>query len=134
MIFPENGLNSSNYCRCAQGKAEQAKPWNFNSKFILGLYFLRFCYYEMCFYYFLKLFIYLFLGRGEGRDTDKGEKHQCVVASCVPSTGDVAHNPDMCPDWKSYQRPFASQSSAQSTKPHQPGMFLLFYTWQIYYV
>ena len=26
----------------------------------------------------------------------EGEKHQCVVASCVPPTGDLAYNPDMC--------------------------------------
>ena len=39
------------------------------------------------------IFIYLFLeGKGEG------EKHQCVVASCAPYTGDLAHNPSMCPD------------------------------------
>ena len=31
----------------------------------------------------------------------RGEKHQCVVASHTPSTGDLAQNPGMCPDWKS---------------------------------
>ena len=31
----------------------------------------------------------------------EGEKHQCVVASHTPLTGDPAHNPGMCPDWKS---------------------------------
>ena len=40
--------------------------------------------------------IYLFLekGREGGRE---GEKHQCVVASGAPPTGDLAHNPGMCP-------------------------------------
>ena len=33
--------------------------------------------------------LYLFLERG-GRE---GEKHQCVVASGAPPTGDLAHNP-----------------------------------------
>ena len=43
---------------------------------------------------FLKI---LFLERGwEGER--KGEKHQCVVASRIPPTGYLAHNPGMCPD------------------------------------
>ena len=27
-------------------------------------------------------------------------KHQCVGASCMPPTGDLACNPGMCPDWE----------------------------------
>ena len=50
----------------------------------------------------------------------QGEKHPCVVSSCISSTGDLAHNPDMCPDWESNRRPFGSQAGAQSTEPHQP--------------
>ena len=30
-----------------------------------------------------------------------GEKHQCVVSSHVPPTGDLARNPGMCPEWES---------------------------------
>ena len=48
----------------------------------LGLIFLRF---------------YLFLSRGERRETERG-KHQCVVTSHTHPTGDLAHNPGMCPD------------------------------------
>ena len=44
--------------------------------------------------FFKKDFIYLFLERGKEGET---EKHQCVVASYVPPTGDLAHNPGMCP-------------------------------------
>ena len=44
---------------------------------------------------FFKRF-YLLLERGEGKEKE-GEKHQCVVASHVPPTGDLAHNPGMCP-------------------------------------
>ena len=58
-----------------------------------------------------KMFLF-FLDRG-------GEKHQCVVASCSPRTGDLASNPAMCSDWESNQCPFGSQASAQSTEPHQ---------------
>ena len=70
--------------------------------------------------FFFKDFIYLFLERGKGGR--KGENHQCVVAFCMPPTGDLARNPDMCPAWKLNQWPFGSQASAQSTEPHQPGL------------
>ena len=65
------------------------------------------------------LFYYLFLERGEGR---KEEKHQCVVVSWAPPTGDLAHNPGMCPEWESNQWPFGSQAGTQATEPHQPGL------------
>ena len=49
---------------------------------------------------FLKRF-YLFIFRERGREGEReGEKHQCVVASHVPPTGDLAHNPGVCPDWE----------------------------------
>ena len=41
---------------------------------------------------------YLFIFREQGREGErKGEKHQCVVASCAPPTGDLGCNPGMCP-------------------------------------
>ena len=54
-------------------------------------------------FYFLKDFMYLFvylfiLERGREGERE-GEKHQSVVASRVPLTRDLAHNPGMCPDW-----------------------------------
>ena len=33
----------------------------------------------------------------------------------------------MCPDWESKQRPFGSQVGAQSTEPHQLGLFFVFF-------
>ena len=51
----------------------------------------------------------------------KVDKHQCVVASHVPPRGDLACNPDMCPDWELDWRPFALQACTQSTELHQPG-------------
>ena len=46
----------------------------------------------------------LFILRERGREGEKeGGKHQCVVAFHVPPTGDLAHNPGMCPDWESNQ-------------------------------
>ena len=38
------------------------------------------------------------------------------------TTGDLARNPGMCPDWESNQRPFGLKASTQSTEPHQPGL------------
>ena len=54
-------------------------------------------------HFFLKdLFIYLFLERRRVGERE-GEKHQCVAASSMPHTGDLAHNSDMCPDWELVQ-------------------------------
>ena len=63
--------------------------------------------------------------RERGREGEReGEKHQCVVASHVPPSGDLASNSGMCPDWESNQRPFGLQAGIQSTEPHQPGLFI----------
>ena len=64
---------------------------------------------------------YLFLEKGMDGER-MGEKHQRVVASHTPHTGDLACNPGMCPDWESNQRPFGSQASAQSSEPYQTGL------------
>ena len=45
---------------------------------------------------FYFILFYLFLEKGEGER--EGKKHQYVIASHMPPTEDVAHNPDMCPD------------------------------------
>ena len=59
----------------------------------------------------------------------KREKHQCVVASRTPPTGDPASNPGMYPDWDWdwHRQPFGLQACTQSTEPHQPGLDLLFH-------
>ena len=69
----------------------------------------------------------MYLFRERGREGEReGEKHQCVVASCAPCTGDLACTPGMCPDWESNLRPFSLQASAQSIEPHQPGLVVYF--------
>ena len=73
-------------------------------------------------FYFFKDFIYSFLERGK-RGEIEGEKHKRVVVSHAPSTGDLACNPGMCPDWESNWRPFHSQAVTQSAEPHKPGPF-----------
>ena len=72
--------------------------------------------------------IYLFIFRDWGREGEReGEKHQCVVASHVPPTGDPVEDPGMCPDWESNWRLSGSQAHAQSTEPHQPGCIHIFF-------
>ena len=44
--------------------------------------------------------IYLERGREGEREA---EEHQCVVASHEGPTGNLVHNPGMCPDWESNQ-------------------------------
>ena len=45
--------------------------------------------------------------------------------SHTPPTGDLAHNPGMCPDWESNQQSLCLQASAQCTEPNQPGLTIL---------
>ena len=65
----------------------------------------------------LKDVIY-FIFREQGRERErKGEKHQ-MVASHMPSTGDLVHNSVMCPDQEWNQRPFGWQTEDQFTELH----------------
>ena len=43
-----------------------------------------------------------------------------------PTLGNLACNPDICPDWK-LNRPSGLQADARSTEPHQPGPVTCFY-------
>ena len=72
-------------------------------------------------------FNFFFFGEGEGRRGK--ETSMCGCFSCPPNW-DLAHNPGVCPDRESNQRPLGSQTCAQSTEPHQPGLndFLKMYT------
>ena len=45
----------------------------------------------------LRFYLFMFIQTGRERERE-GEKHQCVVASCVSPTGDLACNAGMCPD------------------------------------
>ena len=79
---------------------------------------------------FIYLFIYLFItilfiSRENVREGEReGQKHQCVVASHAPPTGDLTCNLDMCPKWESNQRTFGLQARVQSTEQHQPVLIL----------
>ena len=52
---------------------------------------------------FLKNTLFIFREGGRRQVEREGEKHQCVVASSMAPTGDLAHNPGMCPAWESNQ-------------------------------
>ena len=75
------------------------------------------------FLFFLKFHLFLFRERGREGERER-KKHQCVVASREPPSGDLAHNPSMCPDWELNWRPFGSQAGTQSTEPQQPGLYI----------
>ena len=62
--------------------------------------------------HFLKIYLFTFREKGW-----EGDKHW-QVASHTPPTGDLAHNPGMCPDWESNWWLFCAQAGAQSTEPH----------------
>ena len=68
---------------------------------------------------FLRFYLFILESGREGER--EGEKHWCVVASCVPPAGDLAYNPGVCPDRELNQKPFGLQASTQATEPHQPG-------------
>ena len=51
---------------------------------------------EMFFFFFLRFYLFIFRERGKEGERE-GEKHQCVVASHTPPTGDLASTPGMCP-------------------------------------
>ena len=57
-----------------------------------------------------------------------------MVAFRMCPTGDLAHNPGVCPDWESNMRPFSSQASTQSTEPHQAGQDLFWSLQETIYV
>ena len=51
------------------------------------------------FLFFFKEILFIYLREGGREGKRNREKHQCVVASHAPPTGDQACNPGMCPDW-----------------------------------
>ena len=72
------------------------------------------------------LFIHSFIFRERVREGEReGEKHQCVIVSHEPPTGDLAHNPGVCPDWESNWRPLGLKAGTQSAEPHLPGQNFL---------
>ena len=77
-------------------------------------------------YIFLRFYLLIFRETGKEGERE-GEKHQ-LIASLASPTGDLAHNPSMCPDWELNRQTFGLQAGAQSTEPHQTAPVSLFST------
>ena len=75
-------------------------------------------------FFFFKRSLFIFRRREGERE---GKKHQRVVASCAPPSGDLARNPGTCPDLESSRPPFGLQSGIQSPEAHQPGTDIPFF-------
>ena len=75
-------------------------------------------------YYFLFKRFCLLIFKERGRERER-ETSMCGCLSYT-CTGDLAHNPGLCPDRELNQQPFVLQASAQSTEPHQPRLLLPF--------
>ncbi|KAF6125340.1 hypothetical protein HJG60_009839 [Phyllostomus discolor] len=73
--------------------------------------------FHTCLLLFFKVF-YLFISTERER-----EGNISVWLTVTPPTGDLAHNPGICPDWESNRRPFRLQAGTHSTEPHQPGPY-----------
>ena len=56
-------------------------------------------------FFFLRISLFIFSERGRQGERE-GEKLQCVVASYMAHTGDLARSPGMCPDSESNWRLF----------------------------
>ena len=81
----------------------------------------------VCFIFFLRFYLFIFRERGKKGERE-GEKHQCVVASYMSPSGDLAHNPGMCPDWELNWWPFALQPAFNPLSHTSKGLgyFLMF--------
>ena len=67
---------------------------------------------------FLKKILFIYFERV------KGGKHQCVVASCMPPTGDLVSNPGMYTDWKSSGDPLVHRPALNLLRqPSQGSLF-----------
>ena len=73
---------------------------------------------------------YLFISRERGR---KGEIHWCVVASCMPPTGDLACNPDLCTDWESNWQPLVHRLALSPMSCTSQGYVVFFRVLHLWY-
>ena len=76
--------------------------------------------------FFFQDFIYFSFRQKVREGKREGEKHQHVLASHAPPSGDLGCNPGRFPDWEWNWPPFGSQFSPQSTEPHKPGLIQSF--------
>ena len=110
--------------------------WKYGSSFFISRHNLSSNFFFL-FFFFLKDFIYLFLDRGEGRETERERNINVwlpLMCSALGTTGDLARNPGMCPNWELNQQPSDSQAGTQSTEPHQPRLLLYIFFYLFIYL
>ena len=84
----------------------------------------------LVFIFFLMFYLFIFR-REEEMEKEEGEKHQCARDTlicyllCAPNWG-PGPQPRHVPWPESNPQPFGSQAGTESTKPHQPGLSLVF--------
>ena len=74
-------------------------------------------------YIFKKILFIYFLERGEGKEKDRKRNINVWSPLTSPPMRNLAHNPGMCPDWESNLQTFGLQACAQSSEPHNAGLF-----------
>ena len=79
----------------------------------------------ICGIFFKKRFYILIFRERERGAESEGEKHQSVVASHTLSTGDLAPNPGMCPDWESNRDPLVHRSALNPLRHTSLGVSLI---------
>ena len=78
----------------------------------------------MIFFFLVNKRFYLFFREKRREGEREGEKHQCVVASHTPPTGDLACNPGMCPDWESTHDPLVHRLALHPLSHTSQGWFM----------
>ena len=67
----------------------------------------------------------LFIFRETGREGERERNINVSLLLVCPSTGDMACNPGICPDWE-LNATLWFAACAQSTELHQPGLIVIF--------
>ena len=77
-------------------------------------------------FFFFKDCIYLFLGRGDGREKER-ERNIDWVPLIRAQTGDRTSNPGMYTVWESKWQLFTWRDNTQPTEPHRSGLCFFIY-------
>ena len=73
---------------------------------------------------FFKFYLIIFRER-EGKEKERERNINVWLTLAFPATGDLAHNPGMCPDWESNWQPFGSQPTLNPLIECGPGLMVI---------
>ena len=121
--MPETTDNTQSYMHCYFSYIYIYIPFSF-FLYLLSIFSSYFLYLPSFKIFFKVVFIHF---QREGKRSREGEKYRCVVATPAPCTGDLAHNPGMCPDWELNQQPFDSQPVLNPLRYTSQGHTFLLY-------